>query len=191
MINRSRKIKKRISLLFVTLSAFFLFGCGPTFEGELSKPASAQAIAAGNIENGRDLFMGYAHFENGGPPCMGCHSVGENGLLGGGAMGPNLTNVSTQRSNVELASILSNNGWTLSPVMRPIYTEHTLTESEQADLIAFLNASVGEPEAKKESLVFGISVAGFAAAVIVLGFLYRNRLRGVRRAVVKKTQAEK
>lgn len=40
--------------------------------------------------------MGYTHFEHEGPPCMGCHSVGENGLLGGGAMGPDLTNVSNR-----------------------------------------------------------------------------------------------
>lgn len=191
MINRSGKFTKRISVLLVMLVAFFLFGCSPMFQGELSKPASAQEIAAGNVENGRNLFMGYAHFENDGPPCMGCHSVGENGLLGGGAMGPDLTNVTAQRSDVEIASILSSNGWTLSPVMEPIYTKHTLTESEQADLIAFLNASVGEPESDKEWLVIGISLTGFAAAVVVLGFIYRNRLRGVRRALVEKGRSGK
>jgi hypothetical protein len=119
---------------------------------------------------------------------MGCHNVGQNGLLGGGAMGPDLTNVTTKRSPEELASILSNSGPTLSPIMQPIFTEHPLTESEQADLIAFLNASVGEPESNKEILVLGISLAGFVAAVALLGFIYRNRLRGVRRALIKKAQ---
>jgi mono/diheme cytochrome c family protein len=185
MINRSGKLKKRISLLFITFLAFLLFGCGPTFKGEYAQPASSQAIAAGNVEHGRDLFMGYAHFQNDGPPCMGCHSVGENGLLGGGAMGPDLTNVSSKRSDTELASILSNNGWTILPVMEPIYTEHLLTESEQADLIAFLNASAGQPQSNREFLVLGLSLAGFAAAVVLLGFVYRGRLRGVRRALVR------
>jgi hypothetical protein len=117
---------------------------------------------------------------------MGCHSVGENGILGGGAMGPNLTNVSNKRSQDELASILSNSGPAISPVMEPIFTEHPLTKSEQADLISFLNASIGQPETDKEWLVIGISLIGFLAAVLVLGFVYRGRLRGVRKALVEK-----
>lgn len=182
---------RRMGRAFLVFLAFFLFGCTPTFKGAIAQPASAQEIAAGNVDHGRDLFLGYAHFQNDGPPCMGCHSVGENGLLGGGAMGPDLTNVTSKRDQVDIASILSNNGWTISAVMEPIYTEHPLTVSEQADLIAFLNTSVGEPETDKEFIVIGISLAGFVAAVVVLGFVYRNRLRGVRKVLVKKAQAEK
>lgn len=63
-------------------------------EVKTAQPVSAEMIANANVDNGRKLFMGYTHFEHEGPPCMGCHSVGENGLLGGGAMGPDLTNVS-------------------------------------------------------------------------------------------------
>lgn len=130
--------------------------------------------------------MGNAHFQNDGPPCMGCHNVGSNGLLGGGAMGPDLTNVSIRLSQEEIASILSNSGQTISPVMQPIFTEHPLSEIEQADLIAFLNASVGQPESNREIIVIGISVAGFAAAVLLLGFVYRGRLRGIRKPLLKK-----
>ncbi len=121
---------------------------------------------------------------------MGCHNIGSNGLLGGGAMGPDLTNVSTRRSQEEVASILSNSGPTISRVMQPIFTEHSLAESEQADLIAFLNASVGEPESNKEIIVIGISLAGFVAAVALLGFVYRGRLRGVRKPLLKKAQLQ-
>ena len=134
--------------------------------------------------------MGYTHFQYDGPPCMGCHSVGNNGLLGGGAMGPDLTDVSTRLSQDEIVSILTNSGLTFSPVMQPIFTEHPLTTTEQADLIAFLNASVGQPESNKEIWVFAISLAGFVAAVGALGFIYRGRLRSVRRALVNKAQKE-
>ena len=134
--------------------------------------------------------MGYAHFEHEGPPCMGCHSVGENGLLGGGVMGPNLTNVTNTLSQEEVVSFLSNSGTKTSPVMKPIFTEHPLTESEQADLIAFLEASFGQPESDREIIVFGISLVGLAAAIVLLGFIYRNRLRSVRRALVNKAEKE-
>src|SRR5689334_7797044 len=191
MTNSSSEFKERMSIIFIVFLAVMLVGCGPTPDVKIAQPASVEAISAGNVDNGRDLFMGYAHFENDGPPCMGCHSVGENGLLGGGAMGPNLTNVSTKRSDGELVSILSNSGTIVSPVMQPIFTEHPLTVSEQADLIAFMKASVGQPESDKELLVIGISLAGFVGAVILLGFLYRNRLRGVRRALVEKGRSGK
>ena len=121
---------------------------------------------------------------------MGCHSVGENGLLGGGALGPDLTNVSTQRSEAEILGILSNTGTVTSPVMQPIYVTDPLTAEEKADLLAFMKASAGEPETDRELLVLGISIIGTFGAVIVLGFVYRNRLRSIRRALVNKAQKE-
>lgn len=190
MKNRSGNFKKRVFLWFITSLMFLLFGCGPTSERKTTQPTSAQAIAAGNVKNGRDLFMGYAHFQNDGPPCMGCHTVGANGLLGGGVMGPNLTDVSNKLSQTEIVSFISNSGAKISPVMKPIFTEHPLTESEQADLIVFMNASVGEPESDKEIVVFGISLTGVAAAIAFLGFVYRNRLRSIRKALVNKAQKE-
>ncbi len=190
MINRNSNLKERIHLLSIVLLLFLLVGCGATPEQEIAQPASAEAIANGDVENGRKLFMGYAHFEHEGPPCMGCHSVGDNGILGGGALGPNLTNVSTERSDDEIVGVLSNTGSVISPVMKPIYETDPLTEEEQADLLAFMKSSVGEPEADKELLVFGISILGTIGAAIVLGFIYRNRLRSVRRAMVNKAEKE-
>jgi len=204
MINRIGRFQARLVFLLVAFLALPLLSWNVLPKSvhsgiSIDKPVAASAVLrsitsqkspAGDAERGQDLFMGYAHFQNDGPPCMGCHNVGSNGLLGGGAMGPDLTNVSTQRSQEEIASFLSNSGPAISPVMQPIFTEHPLTESEQADLIAFLNASVGQPEFNKELLVLGISLAGFVGAVLVLGFVYRNRLRGVRKALVNKAQKE-
>lgn len=184
MINRSGKF------FFILIFAFLLVGCMSVPESKPAEPVSAEVIAAGDVENGRALFMGNHHYESGGPPCMGCHNVGENGLLGGGAMGPDLTNVSTRRSQAEILEILSNAGPSLSPVMLPIYADFPLTAEEQADLVVFLEASAGQPESDKELLVLGISLAGFVAAVGALGFIYRGRLRSVRRALVNKAQKE-
>lgn len=188
MKNNKSKFKHTANLL-IALTALLLCGCAPEKPAPIG-PASSQEIAAGNAENGRKLFMGYVHFQNEGPPCMGCHSVGDNGLLGGGALGPDLTNVSAQMSQSELLIILANYGFTNSPVMEPIYNQHPLTESEQADLIAFLNASTGEPAEDKELIVIGISILGTAFTAIALGFVYRNRLRSVRAAMVSKAEKE-
>ena len=190
MINRSDKLKERISLLFIVFLLSLLVGCGSAPEVKTAEPVSAEMIANGDVENGRKLFMGYAHFEHEGPPCMGCHSVGENGILGGGALGPDLTNVSTKRSDAEILGVLSNTGTVTSPVMQPIYVTDPLTAEEQADLLVFMKASVGEPETDREVLVLAISIVGTVGAAIVLGFVYRNRLRRVRAALVNKAQKE-
>jgi mono/diheme cytochrome c family protein len=190
MKSQSNNPKKRANLWWMVLLAFFLFGCATAPEMKPAQPASAEAIASGNVERGRQLFMGYAHFQNDGPPCMGCHSVGDNGLLGGGAMGPNLTDVTNKLSQEELVSILANSGTKVSPVMQPIFSEHPLTESEQADLIAFMSASAGQPETDRELVIFGISLLGMAAASALLGFAYRNRLRSIRRAMVEQAVSE-
>ncbi len=190
MRNHKDKHKPGILLLLMTFLALFLFGCGAAPEGGNIEPPSSEMIANGDLENGRKLFMGYTHLQHEGPPCMGCHNVGEHGLLGGGALGPDLTNISTRRSDEEIIGILSNTGSVISPVMKPIYETDPLTAEEQADLLAFMKASVGEPESDKELLALGISILATIGAAVVLGFVYRNRLRSVRRALVNKAQKE-
>ena len=184
MTNRKGKSKGSTILFIVLLFAVVLSGCASApRKGAI--PVSASAIDAGDAENGRKLFMGYAHFENEGPPCMGCHGIGDNGLLGGGNMGPNLTDVSDRLTQDKMVSILANSGAEISPVMEPIYTTHPLTESEQADLIVFMTESAGEEEVDKEWMVFVLSFGGVGAAVVFFGLVYRNRLRGVRKTLVR------
>lgn len=205
MTNRNGIFTARIFPLFVLFLILPLLGWntlpklttrGLTETREPSRTAAQRSIpapvsAAGDAIGGGDLFMGKLHFTNGGPPCMGCHNVGSNGLLGGGAMGPDLTDVSARRTRAEILGILSNTGPIPSPVMQPIFTESPLTTEEQAALLAFLEASVGQPATNKEIIVLGISLAGFVAAVAFLGFVYRGRLRGVRRPLLKRALAEK
>ncbi|HVM72623.1 MAG TPA: c-type cytochrome [Anaerolineales bacterium] len=147
---------------------------------------STSSLPAGDAARGRELFMGSAHFTNGGPPCMACHNIGSNGLLGGGTLGPDLTNVSSRYSDADLGQTLNSLPW---PVMKPIFTEHPLTPQEQADLRTFLEASAGQPEANQEPLIFGISLAGLVAVTGAFGWIYRRRLRGVRKALLQKARS--
>lgn len=157
----------------------------------LTQPVTVQDSPARSVTRGQKLFMGNLHFENGGPPCMGCHNIGSNGMLGGGALGPDLTNASTKRTQSELAAILSNSEAAKAPVMQPIYADHPLTVEEQADLLAFINASAGGPETNREGLVIGISLAGFLAAILLIEWIYHRRLRGVRKPMVRQAYSRK
>lgn len=188
MTNRSF-IRKRAQLS-IFLLAFLLFGCATAPKAPHETTGAGQP-AAGDVEKGRALFMGYQHLQNNGPSCMGCHSVGSNGLLGGGALGPNLTDVTERLKADDLSATLGGTAKTLSPVMLPIYAEHPLTAAEQADLIAFMAASVGQPETDHELLLLGISTVGFFGVVIAIQIIHRKRLRGVRRPLVEKANAKR
>jgi len=150
--------------------------------------AAAQEVAAalpdGDPGRGEALFAGTVHLENRGTPCLGCHSAGKTGLLGGGVLGPDLTQVAG-RYGTGLQAALAGIPW---PTMAPIYSRHPLTPAEQADLLAFLQTMSGQQPVDREWAVLGLSLAGLAAALGVIGFVWRRRLRGVRRPMVERAR---
>jgi len=102
--------------------------------------------------------------------------------LGGGLLGPNLTGASDKYGDAGLAAALANIPF---PTMKPIFADRPLTPEEQADLRAFLEAEAGQPQANTEWLVLGLSLAGLFGAMIVIWFVWRHRVRGVRRPLLK------
>jgi mono/diheme cytochrome c family protein len=152
--------------------------------GGTPQPAQPPAAAppAGDSKRGEDLFLGIVDLQAGGPPCMGCHSIDKVGILGGGVLGPELTQAFAKYGDAGLASALANIPF---PTMKPIFADHPLTPEEQADLRAFLEAEAGQPQANTEILVLGLSLAGLFGAMIVIWIIWRHRLRGVRRPLLK------
>ena len=145
-------------------------------------------LLPGDPENGKKLFLGQVHLKNGGPFCIGCHGIDDTGILGGGTLGPNLTNAYTKYGDVGLEQILSNLPFL---TMRPIFSNNSPTVDERADLRAFMKASAGKPEVNKELVIFGISGAGFLAAIVFIAVLWRNRLQGVRRQLLDRMRGKK
>ncbi len=152
-----------------------------------SQPAETAALElqTGDAAIGEALFLGNDHFENDGPPCMGCHNLGNSGLLGGGALGPDLTDAYTRYTDASLAAALANIPW---PTMKPILTDHPLTPEEQAHLRAYILAEPGQEAADYELVIIGISLAGFIGVVLFFAVIYRRRLRGVRRPLVNQAR---
>jgi mono/diheme cytochrome c family protein len=156
--------------------------------GATGTPQPTQPITttlpAGDSKRGEDLFLGLAHLQAGGPPCMGCHSIDKEGALGGGVLGPNLGQAFAKYGGAGLAAALANIPF---PTMKPIFANHPLAPQDQADLRAFLEAKAGAQLVNTEWLVIGLSLAGLFGALIVIWFIWRHRLRGVRRPLVKRT----
>jgi hypothetical protein len=75
--------------------------------------------------------------------------------------------------------------------MRPIFSNHTPTSSERADIRAFLKESAGKPIVNKEPWIIIISLVGFGAILIAFAFIWRNRLQGVRKELLNNYRAKK
>lgn len=138
------------------------------------------AVSTGGDEvRGKALFTGDSRFQNGGPPCLACHSIVGIGALGGGALGPDLTGTHSKLGDAMVT-------WpeNVAP-MSAIYSEKPLTEQERTHLLAFFSS--GSPGQRPSQAIWqlaGLAVAGVVAVVAVVGIVWRRRLSQVRRPMV-------
>ncbi len=141
----------------------------------------AQEPGTGDSVTGKNLFTGGTRLENGGPPCLACHGISGIGVgvgdLGGGALGPNLTD-----SKLGDAMVL----WPETiPPMQAIFTEKPLTDGEKADLLAFFrSASVAERPTEAVYQLAGLAVIGLGLILGAAHLMWIRRSRSVRRTMV-------
>ena len=146
--------------------------------------AASQAAAKGDPEAGKDLFTGITRFANGGPPCMACHSVGGIGALGGGQLGPDLTEVASRYGGATgLDAFVAG---TPTPTMRAVWSQHPLTNEERASVVSFLGqAGVTQRPVQAIWQLAGLAGLGLVVLLAIAGLNWRNRLRnGVWRPMV-------
>lgn len=145
-----------------------------------------EPFTAADIDLGRRLFRGDTRLANGGPSCLSCHTVAGLGGLGGGRLGPDLTRVYERlQGRKNLAS------WLLAPAtvtMQPVYAKASLTNEEILPLVAFLEeeARTGKEDSTTAQVVFLLlGLAGAVVGFVVADTVWRGRLQGVRRALVR------
>jgi len=160
------------------------------FVATLAEPDTAAAevveIEPGDIEEGHDLFVGSRRLDNGGAACVGCHTAGSVGNLGGPGLGPDLTDVAaTFGSEAALVSWLAEPA---SPVMEPVFDGHPLTENEIADLSVFL---VDAPNAELATDPGdGLVLAGVAGVLILIGGM-AVAWRGMRQTYAERLRSKR
>lgn len=146
-----------------------------------SDDSSSDAVGQGSLENGKDLFIGTKPLKNGGTSCISCHTVAGIGEPGGGTLGPDLTLVA-QRYGTGLGQTLKTLPF---PTMKGIFDEKPLVESEVNDLHAYLSSvkSAGAQEYQTNFLLY--SFGGFVLFMIIFFVAWRNRIKDVRKNLVK------
>jgi mono/diheme cytochrome c family protein len=147
-----------------------------------------ESVAQGSPQRGEQLFTGEVHFRNRGPACISCHTIAGLSFHDGGTLGPDLTHAYAKLGprGTEAAMQTLYFG-----VMTPIYSEHPVVPQEQADLIALLMQSEAKPQTRWSTQIL-ILIAFLLGGVFVAltGFLWRDRVRSVRRALVDKARRQ-
>lgn len=157
-------------------------------QGEFSAAwAATQPVVPlppGSASRGEALFSGRIHLQNGGPACKACHSIAGLPFPNGGMLGPNLTGV---YKKLGLHGMQVSMKTLFFHVMTPIYDPHPLTLQEQSDLIAFFKEAGTKPPPRWNTQIIAlIAFIGFLILLAVSGFLWRNRIKAVRRTLVKR-----
>ncbi len=152
--------------------------------GRLSRP-----VRPGDAAAGYALFVGTKRLASKGPACIQCHSVQGVGPVGGGTLGPDLTQANVRYTDVELASILKAPAF---PTMSQLFANNQLTNEEVVQVFAYLqSARRRTPDTGRYGFAFVL--LGCAGAVGVMGLMnhrWRGRLRGgVRREFVAQAVA--
>lgn len=155
------------------------------------EPATAQTTESEaqfteeEVETGRKLFRGDLALEAGGTSCVSCHDVSGVGWLGGGALGPDLTNVYDRLGERQgLTAWLSAPP---TPSMSALYRARPLSEEEVHALMAFFADSAAQPREASSAGKMKLLLLGFAGTAVLLVLferIWRNRFRGVRRRLV-------
>jgi cytochrome c2 len=161
------------------------------------KPSAAKAEAPGaavadrpfteaDTAMGRQLFLGAQPLANGGPSCVSCHTLGTIGGLGGGRLGPDLTQVYDR-----LGGRRGVGAWLSSPptpTMQSLFRKRTLQPEEIFSLLAAIDdASQRSQPAGASSIwkFFLVGLGGMLAGLILLQLAWRGRFRAVRQLMVR------
>lgn len=157
----------------------------------------ARAVEPSDVPAGMRLFKGQAPLAGGGAACISCHGFEGAGLLGGGTLGPDLTGVAVKYRDPELISILQNPNF---PTMASVFGQRKLSDEEIVQLFAlFQDAKLRDPAAaaaavqpagaapRVDPAFLFVGVLLLVLSLATMNLIWRNRLRGVREEVVRRS----
>lgn len=155
------------------LLEFIKAGGAPT---KTSENKSALKATPNDIELGRNLFSGTMRLSKGGPSCVSCHTAGQLQYLGGGSLGPDLTQAYSNYNDTGLSKVLTKITF---PTMAELYAARALTSDEVFQLKAFLYSvdKAGPVTAGYQKKFLFLGILGLFVGLGVIDFSWRSRRR--------------
>lgn len=147
-----------------------------------AQPApQAATTGVGDAAMGRALFVGNLRLANDGTACISCHTVSEIGGLGGGTLGPDLTQVAARYGDAGLISALQGLPF---PTMQSVFATKPLTPDEVAGLQAYFVQTNQAAQAPMSYTFVWVGLVGAALFMALSRLIWRKQHTGVRRALV-------
>jgi len=141
----------------------------------------AEVSAAGSPSRGEALFAGSNAMQNGGAPCLSCHNLTGIGISTGASFGPDLSTLYQDYGADGVAGVLESLAF---PSMEAIFASRPLTETEQADLLAYF-AQTAALSATPSNGALALQVIIGVAVLLVLTLLVGlRRLKAVRQPLI-------
>ena len=164
----------------------FTEGKGGTGQAVAAGPAiNEREFTANDAAAGRQIFLGEQPLANGGPPCVSCHSLGTMPGLGGGRLGPDLTQALDRLGGRKGLGI-----WLSSPptpTMQSLFSKRALQPDEIFVLLAALDDAGKTSQPVGANLTWKFFLLGFIgmlAALALIQLAWRGRFRAVRQVMV-------
>ncbi len=146
---------------------------------------STEPFTDADRARGRNIFLGPLRLMDGGTACVSCHSMHGTPALGGGRLGPDLTNVYNR-----LEGRVALSAWLIAPgteTMQPIFKNHPLSADEIHALVAYFESTAAEGPADNSANRITFLLSGLALAVMgvfMFDVIWKRRFHSVRRALV-------
>ncbi len=161
-----------------------LYTLGTGVELKAAFPEDSTSSLAGDVENGKALFIGKRRFQNGGPACGACHSVATLPFPHGGTMAPNLTHEYSKLGPAGMHYALRT---LYFPAMNALFLKRQLTDQEERDLSAFFENADSAKQINSHTGIFGgAAVAGLLVLVGITWVSGRGRVHSVRRKLLRR-----
>ena len=174
--------------IVVLLCVLGLFASTFTRTALAAPPSQDGSETIGDEALGKNLFTGATRFEGGGPPCLACHSIAGIGALGGGALGPNLTETAWKGPALGgfLDVVISPNMAAQYPIMNSVWNNNSpLTVEEKAHVGAFFQAAtVAQRQTSAVLQLTALAIGGTALMMGLAHLIWLRRSRNVRRTMV-------
>lgn len=148
------------------------------------EPARKNEQLVGDPLIGKFLYTGEKPFQNAGSSCIACHNIAGLPRIGGGRMGPDLTNTFSRFGESRLRSALRTMPF---PVKQHIYRSKPLIEEEVEHLLAFfIEVDTQSPPSItiSDTIVRFATIGGAIVLFALVHVIWRKRTRSIRSQLI-------
>jgi Cytochrome c2 len=139
-----------------------------------------EGASESEIRVGQMLFSGKTRLSGGGPSCMSCHHIKNDGLIGGGLLAKDLTAAFSRMNESGIKAIVSNPPF---PAMKEAYAGAPITDEEAYALTAFLKQAdeqqYNQHPRNYQHYMLGAGALGLVILMTAYSIIWRNRKKQV------------